>query len=205
MTRLQRAAVVATAALFVSVAGACSSTGGLGGVLGSVLGGGSQQQLSGTVQGVDTRSQQIFLQQSNGQTIGVGYDSRTQVVFQNQTYSVNSLEHGDQVTARISNTNGSGNGSSYYTDYVQVDQSVSSNGGNTSGNVQTIQGNVRQVDVANGWFTMNAGNSGVVTVSLPYNARSADVNKFRNLRQGDYVRLYGVYLNNSRVELRQFY
>jgi hypothetical protein len=202
MTRLQRAAGAVTAALFVSVAGACS-TNSLGNVLGGVLGGG-QQEMSGTVQGVDTRSQQIFLQQSNGQTIGIGYDSRTQVVYQNQTYSVNSLERGDQVTVRINNSDGGGN-SSYYTDYVRVDQSVSSTGGGTSGSVQTIQGTVRQVDVANGWFTMNAGNSGNITVSLPYNARSADVNKFRNLRSGDNVRLYGVYLNNSRVELRQFY
>jgi hypothetical protein len=204
MTRLQRAAGAVTAALFVSVAGACS-TNSLGNVLGGVLGGGQQQEMSGTVQGVDTRSQQIFLQQSNGQTIGIGYDSRTQVVYQNQTYSVNSLERGDQVTVRINNTDGGGNNNAYYTDYVRVDQSVSSTGGTTSGNVQTIQGNVRQVDVANGWFTINAGNNGTVTVSLPYNARSADVNKFRNLRSGDHVRLYGVYLNNSRVELRQFY
>ena len=204
MTRLQRAAGAVTAALFVSVAGACS-TNSLGNVLGGVLGGGQQQEMSGTVQGVDTRSQQIFLQQSNGQTIGIGYDSRTQVVYQNQTYSVNSLERGDQVTVRINNTDRGGNNNAYYTDYVRVDQSVSSTGGTTSGNVQSIQGNVRQVDVANGWFTMNAGNSGNITVSLPYNARSADVNKFRNLRSGDHVRLYGVYLNNSRVELRQFY
>lgn len=202
MTRLQRAAGAVTAALFVSVAGACS-TNSLGNVLGGVLGGG-QQELSGSVQGVDTRSQQIFLQQSNGQTIGIGYDSRTQVVYQNQTYSVNSLERGDQVTVRINDSNG-GNSSNYYTDYVRVDQSVSSTGGNTSGNVQTIQGTVRQVDTSNGWFTMNVSNRGTITVSLPYNARSSDVNRFRNLRSGDNVRIYGVYLNNSRVELRQFY
>ena len=42
-------------------------------------------------------------------------------------------------------------------------------------------------------------------VSLPYNVRQADVNTFNNLRVGDRVRLYGVFLNNSRVELRQFY
>jgi hypothetical protein len=191
------------ATLFIAAAGACS-TNSLGNVLGGVFGGGSQE-ISGTVQGVDTRSQQIFLQQSNGQTIGIGYDSRTQVVYQNQTYSVNSLERGDQVTARIPSGDGNTNGNSYYTDYVRVDQSVSSNGGTTSGNVQTIQGNVRQIDFTNGWFTLNAGNNGVLTVSLPYNPRTADRNRFQNLRVGDYVRLYGVYLSNSRVELRQFY
>ena len=40
---------------------------------------------------------------------------------------------------------------------------------------------------------------------MPYNASRADVQRFQNLRNGDNVRFYGVYLNNSRVELRQFY
>jgi hypothetical protein len=44
-----------------------------------------------------------------------------------------------------------------------------------------------------------------VIVSMPYNPRQSDVNRFNNLRVGDQVRFYGVFLNNSRVELRQFY
>jgi hypothetical protein len=44
-----------------------------------------------------------------------------------------------------------------------------------------------------------------MTVSMPYRANSTDANKFNNLRIGDYVRFSGVYLNNSLVELRQFY
>jgi hypothetical protein len=35
--------------------------------------------------------------------------------------------------------------------------------------------------------------------------RQSDLNTFQNLRVGDRVRLYGVFINNSRVELRQFY
>jgi hypothetical protein len=93
----------------------------------------------------------------------------------------------------------------YYTDYVQVDQSVSTSGATgASGNVQSIQGNVRQVDTRNGLFTVESGN-GLLTVSLPYNPRSTDVSRFQSLRSGDFVRFYGVFLNNSRVELRQFY
>jgi hypothetical protein len=94
-------------------------------------------------------------------------------------------------------------GGSYYTDYVQVDQSVSSSG-STGGNLQSIQGNVRQIDSRNGVFTVDAGNYGLLTVSLPNNPRSSDVSRFRSLRSGDYVRFYGVFLNDSRVELRQF-
>src|SRR5678816_534061 len=139
MTVIQRAARVGAAALFISAAGACSTLGSLGNVLGA---GGGTDDVSGTVQGIDTRSQQLFVQQSNGQTVGIGYDSRTQVVYQNQTYSVNSLERGDQITARI--TSSGNNGSNYYSDYIRVDQSVTGTGtGGTSGNVQTIQGNVQ--------------------------------------------------------------
>lgn len=205
MTNYQRVARAGAAALLLAATGACANTGGLGSVLGSVLGGnqgGSQggSQVSGSVRGLDTRSQQISIQQSNGQTVALGYDNRTQVVYQNQSYPVNSLEYGDRVTARIANTSNN----SYYTDYIQVDQSVNT-GGSSSANVQQVQGTVRQVDYANGLFTLNAGNGGILTVSMPYNARRQDVTTFQNLRSGDSVRLYGVYLNNSRVELRQFY
>jgi len=206
MANYQRIARRGAAALLLVATGACANTGGLGDILGSVLGGnqGGNQggQVSGSVRGLDTRSQQISIQQSNGQTVALEYDNRTQVVYQNQSYPVNSLEYGDQVTARIASSN---NNNGYYTDYIQVDQSVSTTQGGSSANVQSVQGTVRQVDYANGLFTLNSGNGGILTVSMPYNARRSDVTTFQNLRSGDQVRLYGVYVNNSRVELRQFY
>jgi len=185
------------------VLAACSNT-GLGNVLGSVLGGAGQgaSQVSGYVQGVDTRSQYIALQSSNGQSVNIQYDNQTKVVYNNQSYPVTSLDRGDQVTARIQSTN---NGS-YYTDLVQVDQPVQgSNGSTASGNVQTIQGTVRGIDMQNGLFSLDMGTGTRVTVSMPYSPSRADQNRFQNLRQGDYVRIAGVYLNNTRVELRQFY
>lgn len=206
MANLERAVRTGATSLLLIAASACANTGGLGSILGSVLGGGvgggQSSQVSGRVQGVNTRSQQIGLQQSNGQTVALNYDNQTQVVYQNRNYPVTSLEYGDQVTARISNSNNNG----YYTDLVQVDQSVSGSGSaNGNQNVQSIQGNVRQVDQVNGLFTVNAGNQGTITVSLPYNVSRADLNRFQSLRSGDYVRFYGIVLNNSRVELRQFY
>jgi hypothetical protein len=203
MTNMQRTARLATAALALAVTSACSSGGGLGNVLGGVLGTPESNQLSGTIQRVDTRNQQITLQQSNGQTITVTYDNQTQVVYQNQNYSVTSLDPGDQVTARIQ----SGNNGSYYTDLVQVTQPVnnSTTGTTSSANVQSLQGTVRQVNVSNGWFTLDAGSGVLLTVSLPYNPSSSDLNRFQNLRSGDYVRLYGVFINSTRVELQRFY
>lgn len=195
--RLIRRATVA--ALIMTSAGACA--GNLGNVLGGVLGGGNQSsQLSGTIRGVDTRSQQISIQQSNGQTVPVSYDNQTQVVFQNQNYSPTSLENGDMVTARIQ-----ANGNSYYTDYVQVDQSIRGSGtGSVSNNVQLLQGTVRQVDRRNGVFTVDVNNGYTLTVTMPYNPATNDVNRFNSLRSGDFVRFYGVYQSSSQVQLRQF-
>ena len=198
--RIQRGAA---AALMVASLGACG--GSLGNVLGSVLGGGNGSgsqsgQLAGTVRGVDSRSQQIAIQQSNGQTIAVNYDNQTQVVYQNQNYSPTALEAGDRVTARVQ-----ANGNSYYTDYVQVDQSVRGNTGGSSSNLQQLQGTVRQIDRANGLFTVDVNNYNTLTVSLPNNLSSNDVNRFNSLRAGDFIRFYGTFVNNSRVELKQFY
>lgn len=198
----RRIARIGATAVMLASAAAC---GNMGNVLGSVLGGGGAQQsgqVSGSIQGVNQNTQQITIQQSNGQSIAVSFDNQTRVVYQNQNYPPTALEYGDRVTVNVQALQ---NGS-YYTDYIQVDQSVSGSGsGGATGNAQSIQGNVRQVDSRNGLFTVDAGNYGLLTVSLPYNPRSSDVNRFQNLRSGDFVRFYGVFLNNQRVELRQFY
>jgi YD repeat-containing protein len=202
MRLIQRGARIGAMTLLVGALGACANTGGLGGILGSVLGGNSQSQISGTVRGVDTRSQLISIQQSDGRTVTLTYDSQTQVVYQNRNYPVTSLQYGDQVTARIQNTSNNAN----YTDLIQVDQSVSSNTGTTgTSNAQSLQGTVRQVDTRNGLFTLDAGGNVILTVTMPYRPSNADQNRFQSLRSGDYVRFYGVFMNNTRVELRQFY
>jgi len=189
--------VVALACLAVT---ACTNAGTIGDILGSVLGGGSNL-VAGTVRAVDTRAQQIQLQESNGQTVALGFDNNTKVVYQDRNYSVTSLEYGDQVSARVKQLQNGG----YYTDSVVVTQPVSGSTTTSGSGVQTLTGTVRSVDRNNGLFTIDAGNGVLLTVSLVYNASNADVTRFNNLRSGDYVRFYGVYLNNTRVELRQFY
>jgi hypothetical protein len=197
---VQSAVAVGTAALL----SACSQVGSLGGVLGSVLTP-QPMQVSATVRTVDTRNQQISLEQSDGQSVAVTYDNQTKVLYQNQVYPVTSLEFGDQVRARVVDR---GN-NVYYTDSVFVTQPVNntpgtSTGGTTTVNSQLLQGTVRQIDRSNGSFTLDAGNNNL-TVTMPYRASSSDLNKFQGLQIGDYVRLYGVFLNNTRVELQRFY
>jgi hypothetical protein len=193
-----RVALSAAGALGLVASAACGS---LGNVLGGVLGSGSPQsnQVSGYVEAVNTRTQQLAIQTANGERVVLSYDNQTAVVYQNQQYPVTALERGDQVTVRVQST-GSG---AYYTDLVQVDRSVSNTAAG-SGGVQSLQGTVGQIDRANGLFRLDGSNASVI-VSLPYNVRRTDLNTFQNLRVGDRVRLYGVFINNSRVELRQFY
>lgn len=190
-------------ATVVSLAG-CAGMGNIGSVLGDVLGGpGAQQgqtgQVSGTVLGVDARAQAIGVQQANGQTINLLFDNNTQVVFENRNYPPTALERGDRITARVQSVS-----QGYYTDLVQVDQSVSGSSGGAAGTVQQIEGTVQQVNLTEGTFTMSMQGTGFVTVSLPYNASRTEITRFQNLRRGDRVRFYGVFLNDSRIELRQF-
>ena len=202
ITTVRRFARSAGPAMVFAIMSACANTGGLGGVLGSVLGTGQSNQLSGAIYNVDTRSQQIGVQQSNGQTVYVRYDGNTQVVYQNQNYPVTALERGDQVVATLQDN---GNGS-YYASTIQVTQSVSNSSGTVNnGSVQTFQGTVRQVDRANGWFTVDEGTIGRITVTLPSGLSQADLNRFGSLRAGDYVRFYGVRTGNGQAQLRQFY
>jgi len=201
MTLLHRIRVGATICALGLTIGACGSAGGIGDVLGGVLNAPNNQQAYGTVQSVDTRNQQIILRQSDGSTVALTYDNRTQVSYQDQSYPVTALEYGDQVTARVQN-----NGNTFYTDLIEVTQSASNNtsgGYNNNGSVYSIQGTVRQVDPTNGVFTVST-NNGIITVEMPYNARSTDRQRFRYLRSGDYVTLQGVLVSNNHVQLRQF-
>ena len=127
MTRIFRTAAFAASVLAL---GACSSAGGLGEILGGVLGGGGggAQQLSGSVRSVDTRNQQISVQQSNGQSVPVLYDQNTKVVYQNRLYTVANLENGDQIVARIQATQNN----AYYADSITVTQSVTTSTSNGS-------------------------------------------------------------------------
>jgi hypothetical protein len=200
---------MATAALAgASLIGACAQTGGLGNILGGVLAP-QAMQVSATVQSVDTRSQSIAMSQTNGQYVTANYDNRTVVVYQNQLYPVTSLEYGDQVIARLIDQ---GN-NRYYTDSVFVTQPVN-NGNNRSvyggsnypsSNVQSLSGRVQSLDYNNGTFTVDSGNGVYLTVTMPYRPSSQDQNRFNSLRVGDFVRFAGVFVNNNRVELRQFY
>ena len=194
-------------ALAVSlVAAGCSTNNPLGGVLGGLGLPGGESTVAGQVDGVNTRTQQVFINMDNGQQVAVQYDNQTQVVYQNRTYPVSNLERGDYVSAQVQ---GTGNGG-YYTSYIQVQQSVSSTGnypgtyGGTSGSYATLQGTVSQIDYQGGTFLLSQRNSASVWVMMPYNPRTQDVQIFNSLRSGQYVRVYGQYTGANQFRLSNF-
>jgi len=66
------------------------------------------------------------------------------------------------------------------------------------------EGRVTWVDSQRGQFGLNT-NRGTLTVAMPYQANATDANRFRNLRQNDYVRVEGQLVSNGRLDLSRFY
>ena len=199
----------------------CGQLGTLGNVLGGVLqpgvgSGNGSAQVAGTVRYIDTQRQMLQITTQNGQTGNVYFDSRTQVVYQQQSYPVTALEQGDQVQMQLQQDQ-QGN---YYTNYIMVTRSVTNNngggynnggynnGGNTGGygnnSVMQVEGRVGWIDYQRGQFSL-ATNRGTYTVMMPYNSSATDANTFRNLRQNSYVRLQGQMVNNTEIQLTRFY
>ena len=206
-----RGAVMVAAAV---AATGCSQMGSLGNVLGGVLQpgvGSGNAQVTGTVRYVDTQRQMLQVTTQNGQTGNVYFDNRTQVVYQQQNYSVTALEQGDEVAMQLQQDQ-QGN---YYTNYIQVTRSVQDNGGynNNSGgynnggyNNSTVQaeGRVGWIDYQRGQFSL-VTNRGTLTVMMPYNSSASIANQFRNLRQNSYARVQGQMVSNNQLQLSRFY
>ncbi|HEX2093330.1 MAG TPA: hypothetical protein VHG28_13060 [Longimicrobiaceae bacterium] len=186
----------------------CAQLGTMEDILGGVMsptGGGNNGELVGEIRYVDTRNQRIELRTQDGRTAALYYDGRTQVVYRQQEYPVTALEQGDYVSARVQQ----GSQRELYTDYIYVQQSVQDRGGqgghdDRTGGIQRTEGTVGTVDYSRGTFILRERNGSTVQVSLPYGASRSDVDRFRRLRNGDYVRLEVQALSQTRVELYRF-
>jgi hypothetical protein len=170
---------------------------------------------------VDAGTRQIIARTPDGRLETVSYDERTQVMYRGQSYPVTALERGDSVTMRLASTD-----RPPYVDLISVQQSVQERRG-TAGSPgpavpgptastapegagigslpsQRLEGTVGMIDGQRGLFEVRTRDLGTLIVSLPYNPRGADVERFQRLRSGDTVRLSGRLLNAQRFELEQF-
>ena len=67
-----------------------------------------------------------------------------------------------------------------------------------------IEGTVERIQYDRGIFDVRTRSGEVFTVSLPYSARAVEVESFRRLRNGDYVRLEGEFINRDNLQLDSF-
>ncbi|HEY5543685.1 MAG TPA: hypothetical protein VIM04_10575 [Candidatus Binatia bacterium] len=162
------------------------------------IGGGD---IVGEVEYVDTRAREIEIRTDAGRTSVLRYDDRTQVIYRQRNYSVDNLERGDYVAARVQQDS---EGRSY-TDTITVRESVQDRSGRAgSGRFDRIDGRVEYIDARRGTFEVRDQRNRLVVVAVPFNAPRQVIDRFNRLREGDSVRIEGRSVGSDRLELENF-
>ncbi len=158
--------------------------------------------LIGEVRHVDTRNRQIELRSDSGRNLQVRYDNNTRVVYRQRDYAVSNLEPGDYVAMRAQEDRDG----RYYADYITVNEAAQDRGGSGRGGIgrlDRIEGRIEYIDSRRGSFEIRERDR-TVLVTLPYNPRRSVNDRFNRLREGDFVRVEGRYINDDRFELENF-
>jgi exosome complex RNA-binding protein Csl4 len=162
------------------------------------IGGGD---IIGEVEYVDTRAQEIEIRTDSGRTSVLRYDDRTQVIYRQRNYSVDNLERGDYVAARVQQDRGGRT----YTDTITVRESVQDRSGRAgNGRFDRIDGRVEYIDARRGTFEVRDQRNRLVIVAVPFNAPRQVIDRFNRLREGDSVRIEGRTVGSDRFELESF-
>lgn len=165
-----------------------------------------QEEIFAEIDRVETSSRQIYLRPEDSRNRVVGYSSDARVLYQGQQYSIAQLERGDKVSMQLKQDS---RGNSY-TNLIRVQESIRDRNQSRSGDaspgfrMQTVDGRVEQLDFQRRSFEIRDLSRERVIVSLPSNAQRSDVDRFRALRDGDYVRVEGKFLDRQRFELATF-
>jgi hypothetical protein len=127
-------------------------------------------------------------------------------MYRGRDYPVTQLEAGDVVVMQL-RQDSRGNS---YTDLIRVQESIRDRDqsrrdtSRPATGIQTVDGRVERVDFQRNSFEMRDQSRERVLISLPDNARRSDVDRFRALQAGDYVRVEGRFLDRDRFELENF-
>lgn len=204
MNLINRAAAGLTFALAVTLSAGCLENFALVGRPALDEG---REDVVGEVTRLDTSSRQIYLRATDNRPRVVGYSAGAQVLHRGREYSVTQLQAGDVVALQVKRDPW-GN---FYTDLIRVQESVQdryqSRGGDArpGSRIQTLDGRVEQVDFQRRSFEIRDQQSRErVIVSLAASAQRSDVDRFRALRNGDYVRVEGRFLERDRFEVETF-
>jgi hypothetical protein len=165
-----------------------------------------QDELFAEIDRLDTSSREIHLRQDDGRNRVVGYSVDARALNHGREYPVAQLERGDKVSMQLKQ-DPRGNS---YTDLVRVHESIRDRNPDLGAAaqpataMQTVDGRVEHVDFRQSSFELSDQSRQSFFVSLPNNARRSDLDRFRALRNGDYVRVEGRFTSRDRFELESF-
>ena len=145
---------------------------------------------------------EIRVRTDSGRDRILAYDAaRTRVSYHGWDYTVDNLEAGDVIAFRTMPRD------SDYIDTIRVYEPVQArttrpDRSATRSNV--VEGRVERVQYDRGIFDVRTRNGELVTVSVPFRASNADIDNFKRLQRGDYVRVEGSFVNRDNMQLYSF-
>lgn len=164
-------------------------------------------EIRGEVTDVAPARHEIHVRTDDGRMAAIVYDPvYTRVSYHGWNYSVTDLESGDVIAFHTVYPAGRS------IDMIRVQEPVQARAAAPvvaqrppPPMSDVIEGTVVRVDYDLGMFEVRPRGGGrPVTVTVPYNASGADVDSFRRLRTGDYVRLEGQFFNADSFQLMAF-
>ncbi|HEY7166052.1 MAG TPA: hypothetical protein VIB79_15895 [Candidatus Binatia bacterium] len=160
-------------------------------------------EIRGEVMEVLPDRHEIRVRTDSGRDRILAYDTtRTRVSYHGWDYTVDNLEAGDIIAFRTMPRDGN------YVDTIRVYEPVQARTTPRSNRpvarANVIEGTVERVQYDLGTFDVRTRSGDLVTVSIPFRASNADIDNFRRLRNGDYVRVEGEYVNRDNLQLYSF-
>lgn len=154
---------------------------------------------------IDRARREIRVLTDDGRRQALAYDLNTKVIYHGWEYSVDHLEAGDHVAYQLTPRY------SRYVETVRIQEPVQARAGRTIARPapplprnDVVEGTVERINYDLGVFDIRPSSGRTVTVSIPYNARTSDVDNFRSLRRGDHVRVEGEFVNAESFQLLAF-
>jgi hypothetical protein len=155
---------------------------------------------------IDRARRELRVIADDGRTRALAYDLNTKVIYHGWDYTVDHLEAGDRIAYTLTPRD------SRYASVIRVQEPVQARAGRTIARPVTpplprsdvVEGTVERINYELGVFDIRPRTGRMVTVSIPYNAKTADVDNFRSLRRGDHVRVEGEFVNPESFQLLAF-
>lgn len=149
---------------------------------------------------------EIRVRADDGRIYALEYDpNRTRVTYHERDYSIDKLEAGDIIAFQTPPRDRN------FADTIRIQEPVQARAGSVVAGrsplpprAEVVEGAVERIDPDLGVFDIKPRTGRTVTVSIPYNARPADVENFRRLRRGDYVRVEGQFVHPDNLHLQAF-